>query len=225
MSTPKVKHFPIQPSWPPAARAMQSCAFILAANWVFQGMRGMDRKELGFRLGLEALVAFLIASVLIAHEIGAEPAAILALLLAHTASFLFNGQLWVCARYCRAWHRDPATLEAAFLDIVRELRRQPWLDEAVAIGSRGDRGAVRGDRSDLDVRIVVPEGIEGLVRANLLLIRLRTEALLGRIPLDIYAYDEPRSLDRFDQRERLLVLLDRRGRLERRYPQRVSGQA
>ena len=60
-SLPKAKRFPYQPRSPVVARLMQSCAFILAVNWCLQGMRGMDRKELGFRLGSELIVVALLA--------------------------------------------------------------------------------------------------------------------------------------------------------------------
>ena len=46
----KIKRFPLMPSAPWLQAATQSCAFILAANWCLQGARGMDRKELSFRL-------------------------------------------------------------------------------------------------------------------------------------------------------------------------------
>jgi hypothetical protein len=199
---------------------MQSCAFILAVNWCLQGMRGMDRKELAFRLGGELLLAGLLAG-LAATALNAASAALIGVLAAHTASFTLNGQVWVCARYCRSWRGDGPALERWLQALVLELRALPWLREAVCIGSRGDRGLVAGDRSDLDLRLVVPPGAKAWLKTNLLLVRLRTRAFLGRIPLDLYAYDTPGSLRRFDQRERLLVLLDRDGRIARHYPERV----
>ena len=57
LSVPKRKTFPLQPRSAVAAALMQTCVFILAVNWCLQGMRGMDRKELAFRLGAEALLA------------------------------------------------------------------------------------------------------------------------------------------------------------------------
>jgi hypothetical protein len=218
-STPKLKAFPIRPRSPALARAMQSCAFILAVNWCLQGMRGMDRKELGFRLLAELLVAVLVVA---AWPAPAGPAALACgLLAAHTLSFTLNGQVWVCARYCRWYHRDPAALERFLGRAAAELRVLPWLREAVCIGSRGDAGRVRSDRADLDLRLICPSGWSGWLRCNLLLLRLRTRAFLGLIPLDLYAYDRPESLQRFDQRERLLVLLDRDGRLGTLFPERV----
>jgi hypothetical protein len=60
------------------------------------------------------------------------------------------------------------------------------------------------------------------VRVNLLLLRLRTSAFFRLIPLDLYAYERPKRLRRFDQRERLVVLLDRDRRLAAAYPRRTT---
>jgi hypothetical protein len=219
-SVPKPKAFPIRPRSPRLAALMQTCAFILAVNWCLQGARGMDRKELAFRLGAELLLAAALGWALVG-VLGAAAGLAAALAVAHTLNFTLNGQVWVCARYCRWWRREPAALEAWLVEVVAELRRLPWLREAACIGSRGDRGLVRGDRADLDLRLVFPPGLSGWLRVNLLLSSLRARAFLGCIPLDLYAYGGPASLRRFDQRERLLVLLDRDGRLAEAFPDRA----
>ena len=217
---PKLKVFPIRPRSPVLAGLMQSCPFILMVNWCLQGMRGMDRKELSFRLAVELLLALAFASLL--ARIAQPPSALLlGLLAAHTASFTLNGQVWVCARYCRWYRRDPAALDRFVHAAAAELRGLPWLREAVCIGSLGRTGLVGGYRSDLDLRLVFPTGATGWLRVNLLLLRLRARAFFGRIPLDLYAYERPERLRRFDQRERLLVLLDRDGRLRALYPRRA----
>ena len=54
MTAYKLKRFPAPFNSRALAGVTQSCAFILAANWLMQGVRGMDRKELAFRLLLEA---------------------------------------------------------------------------------------------------------------------------------------------------------------------------
>lgn len=218
---PKRKRFPFEPRSPRLAEAMQSCAFILAVNWVLQGTRGMDRKELSFRVGLELGLAVLLAGI---GALWLAPwlAVSLGLLVAHSASFTLNGQVWVCARYCRWWRGDAAFVERWLERLVTELATLPWLREAACIGSRGDHGFVRGDRSDLDLRLVFPKGLVAWLRVNFLLLRLRARAFLAGVPLDLYAYDSPASLRRFDQRERLLVLLDRDGRLAAEFPERVT---
>lgn len=220
-SQPKHKVFPLRPRSPLLAGLLQSCAVILAVNWCLQGMRGMERKELSFRLLFEAMLAAAALPALMAADIGRPAAMSLALLAAHSLNFTLNGQLWVCARYCRSYRQEPEAVEAFFRSTAVELQARNWLDEAVCIGSRGSRQAVSGERADLDVRLVFPPGPAAWLRMNLLLLRLRTRAFLGMIPLDLYAYDRPQSLRRFDQRERMLVILDRHGRLETLYPDRT----
>lgn len=219
-STPKAKAFPIRPRSPRLARLMQGLPFILAVNWCLQGMRGMGRKELASRLLAELALAAALAGAL-RPWLGMPLAFLVGFLMAHSFGFTLNGQLWVCARYGRFWRRDPAALERFLGDAAASLRELPWLREAVCIGSRGDLGMVRGERADLDLRLVFPPGGRAWVAVNLLLLRLRAWAFFRLIPLDLYAYDRPEDLRRFDQRERLLVILDRDGRLAALFPARV----
>lgn len=219
-SEPKLKAFPIRPRSARLAGLMQSCAFILAVNWCLQGMRGMDGKELSFRLTAELLLALILAAAS-APTLPMPWALAVGLLGAHTASFTLNGHVWVCARYCRWYRRDPAALERFLRTVAAELKRLPWLREAVCIGSRSRREMIQGDRADLDVRLLFPPGLICWLRVNLLLLRLRARAFVAMIPLDLYAYDRPQTLRRFDQRERLLLLLDRDGRLAALYPRRA----
>jgi hypothetical protein len=219
-SVPKLKAFPIRPRSAVMAGLLQSCAMIMAINWCLQGMRGMDRKELAFRLLLEGLVGLVLALVL-SVWLAPASAVLAALFMSHSFGFTLNGQAWVCARYCRWYRRDPALLEAHLQRVTDRLRRLSWLREAVCIGSLGRKGGISGDRADLDLRLLFPPGLAAWLRVNLLLLRLRAEAFLRRMPLDLYAYDRPERLRRFDQREPLVVLLDRDGRLSRLYPRRA----
>lgn len=219
----KPKRFPFTPRHPLLAAAQQSCPVILAVNWVFQGVRGMERKELSFRWLLEALLAAGAAASLL--TLGSAPVAAvpIALMAAHTLNFLVNGQVWVCARYCRPWRRAPAALEAFQSGLTRSLRALPWLEEAVVIGSRAQGS--EGERSDIDLRLVFPAGWRCWLRTNLLLLRLRCRAFLAVVPLDLYAYDSPDALRRFDQSEPLAIVLDRRGRLRRAFATRLGPAA
>ena len=220
-SEPKLKLFPIRPRSPAIASLMQSCLFILAVNWCLQGMRGMDRKELSFRLAARAAAGRGHGWPPRQDPSAAARRCSWACLPPTRASFTLNGQVWVCARYCRWYRRDPAALDHFLHAAAAELRGLPWLREAVCIGSMGRAGVASNHRADLDLRLLFPPGALSWLRVNLLLLRLRTRAFFGRIPLDLYAYERPERLRRFDQRERLLVLLDRDGRLRRLYPRRA----
>jgi hypothetical protein len=218
---PKPKVFPIRPRSARLAGAMQSCLGILAINWVFQGMRGMQRRELSFRLLLLAGLASLVGHSMHAGGLAVAPAGIAGLVVGHSFNFLANGQFWVCARYCPAYRGSAVRIAAATEGLVRQLTALSWLEEAVLIGSRARQGRPT-DRSDIDLRLVFPPGAWNWLRLNLLLLRLRCRALVAGLPLDLYAYDSPVALARFDQDEPLLVILDRGGRLKALFPQRVT---
>lgn len=216
----KKKNFCWMPNSPVLRTLMQSPLGILAINWVFQGMRGMQRKELCFRLLLESLLALSIYA-LQPSTWPMTPGLVAALCFAHTLNWLFNGHLWVCVRYFPIYRRNPAAL-AAFLAQQKDLlRRLPWLDEAVCIGSVGDTGGIRSERSDIDLRLIFPPGIINWLRVNLLLLHLRGKALFNLIPLDLYAYDYISALDRFRQDEHLLLIRDRGNKILERYPART----
>lgn len=208
----KPKIYPFAPRSLALRRLMRSCAFVLAVNWLTQGMRGMDRKELSFRLLAEFLAVVLLAAL---SGLGAA-AVVPAAFLAHSLGFTLNGQFWVCARYCPSYRGDPARLHRFLHAIAPELRRV--VDCAVVIGSTG--GDALGPRSDLDLRLIFPPGPMAWIAVNLLLLRMRTRAFFGRIPLDAYAYDTARSLARFDPAEPWLVIVDRNGDIARRFPDR-----
>ena len=214
----KAKTFPWRngPAWINAFS--QLCPVLLAINWVMQGMRHMDLPELLFRLLLEWLVAVLLLAALLLAGLAALPAVLLAALAAHTASFTLNGQVWVCARYCRLFRGDAARLQHFADAAAARLQALPWLDEAVIIGSWGVAGP--GPRSDLDLRLVFPPGLAGWWRTNLLLLRLRAAAFLRGVPLDLYAYAGLDRLAACDPDEPMLLVVDRNGRLVRRFAER-----
>jgi hypothetical protein len=194
---------------------MRSCPGVLAINWLFQGMRGMDGRELRFRLLFETLLLLLIAlPVMRLATLPPALATTLALMSAHSLNFLINGQFWVCVRYCPHYRNDEQRLNDYLSSLTTRLEGLDWLDEAVIIGSAA-HGRVRCDRSDIDLRILIPQGPVGWLRANLLLINLRMIALLRMMPLDVYGYDGPDSLRRFRQNEPVRVISNRRGRLDR----------
>lgn len=213
----KPKPFPLLPA--PLARSAlaQNIIFVLLVNWICQGMRGMGKKELMGRLAIELVMVLGLA--LVAHAAGATGLTVWlwALFGAHSLQFLFNGQLWVCLRYWPGWQPDERANRSFCRWSVSFLRKQSWLQEAVCIGSCSQGQAVAGPRSDLDLRLIFPPGIAGFVRTHLLLLRLRATALLRRVPLDLYALDGPAALERHRQDEPLGLILDRNGRLLRRF--------
>lgn len=218
---PKAKVFRLRASSPDTLFASRSCGFILLTNWLFQGVRGMDPKELSFRLLLLIGGSTAIAGIVHTQaEVAPPTALVLGLLASHTLNFLVNGQFWVCLRYCPAYHREQQTLARSVGALVSDVQRQSWLSEAVIIGSLARQPTLPGARADIDLRLVFPPGIGNWLRTNLLLLRLRTKAFFAGLPLDLYAYEHPATLRRFDQSEPLGIVLDRKARLRRGFANR-----
>ena len=218
---PKAKTYRLRATSSAGLFESRNCLFILAVNWLLQGMRGMDPKELGFRLLLLALMAGLAAWTL-AGFLGLSGLAALALGLGigHTLNFLLNGQLWVVLRYCPGYRQDPARLATQISALLDDVARQSWLSEAVLMGSTVTRLATPRSRADIDLRLIFPPGVAGWLQTNLYLLRLRVLAACRGLPLDLYAYAHPAVLRRFDQSEPLGIILDRGVRLKRGFANR-----
>lgn len=208
------------PKSPTLRALMQSPIGILGINWMFQGMRGMQRKELTFRLLFEVVIAIAVFAWLPASYCVSSNL-LMAVFIAHSFNWLFNSHLWVCVRYFPVYRRNPNALAAFLAKTERQLQSLRWLDEAVCIGSVGDSGCIRSERSDIDLRLIFGDGIGNWLRVNWLMLRLRSIALLQIFPLDLYAYDNVQALDRFRQDEGLRAILDRQGRINARYANRI----
>ena len=217
---PKRRCYTALAPFPRLAAVAEAGWCVVAINWLFQGMRGMQRKELSFRLATEAAVATMFGGALAACGIPWVLAGSAALLGAHTLAFTLNGQAWVAARYLSRFQGDVERVGRFLDETVGRLRDRSWLNEAVIIGSVG-RGGL-SPRSDIDLRLVFPPGRLNWTRTNLLLLDLRTRAFLRRVPLDLYAYDAIDTLARFDQAEPLAVVLDRHARIAHRFPARTQ---
>ena len=216
----KIKPFPLLDPSGRLFALSQTCHGILLINWVMQGMRGMERKELTFRLLLEVALTLFFGLCLETLGTGGALAFLLALLLAHSLNFFFNGQLWVCLRYCDFYRQDPEVIAAWRDRCFERLVDIPIVDEAVCIGSQACGRGTPGERSDIDLRLFFVAGMEDWLAINLLMLRLRTSALFDGIPLDLYACDSPSSLDRFDRRKPVGIIKDRGGRLVRKLGKR-----
>jgi hypothetical protein len=221
MMQPKAKLYRFRASSAATLFESRSCLLILGLNWLMQGMRGMDPKELSFRLLLLAgMTAALAWPAWLATGVAPLTALAAGLLVAHTLNFLVNGQVWVCLRYCPFYRRDSRFLARELQALLDSVVLRPWLAEAVLLGSTVVRPAAPGPRADIDLRLIFPPGLAGWRRTNLLLLELRARALWRGLPLDVYAYEHPACLRRFDQSEPLGILLDRQARLRRGFANR-----
>lgn len=196
---------------------MQSCLGVLAINWVFQGVRGMQNKELSFRIFL-FMFAAVILNILIDNVF-------IAIFVAHTINWLFNGHIWVCVRYCSFYKRNPDALQEFLNSLINDIRKRSFIKEAVCIGSVGDKNQINSHKSDIDLRIFFASGFDNYLKINLYLLKLRSLAFLKVIPLDLYAYDSILRLRKFRQDEGLLIIKDEYGDIAKLFSDRIQKNA
>lgn len=219
---PKKKKFGWMPDSKMLSKIMQSGIAILAINWVFQGVRGMQYKEVSFRILFEIIVLLLISVLLIPSGTPSIWNFIISFLFAHTINWLFNTHLWVCVRYMKFYRRDPDALREFLGKVSNDIQQKSWLSEAVCIGSVGDKGDVTSWRSDIDLRLFFGDGFLNYFHLNLYLIYLRTWALVKVIPLDLYAYDDISKLHEFKSGEGIKLIKDDLGLILKEFPNRVD---
>ncbi|PHS73128.1 MAG: hypothetical protein COB22_02345 [Cycloclasticus sp.] len=217
----KKKEFGWIPKSPLLLKAMQSNAGILIINWAFQGMRGMQSKELSFRIILELIMGTLFYAMIFGSKLDVGGALLLSLFMAHSVNWLLNTHLWVCIRYMKFYRRDPDALRDFLCRVSGEIERKRWLKEAVCIGSIGDKEDVTSWRSDIDLRLFFKLGLMNYLRLNFYLIYLRTKALFLIIPLDLYAYNDIEYLKNFKKNEGMLLIKDEQGAITQMYPEKL----
>ena len=221
VNRPKKKKFGWTPNNELLLRLMQSKVSILTINWVFQGMRGMQSKELSFRFGLETTLIILLHILVFSNYFEAAASVLVSIFVAHTLNWLLNTHLWVCVRYFPIYRRNPEVLKSYLNSTEIQINNIRWIDSAVCIGSIGDKGDVSSWRTDIDLRLIFEPGIFNYFRMNFYLIYLRTIALFTIIPLDLYAYNDISYLKNFKKDEGLMLLKDTANKIVKLYPEKT----
>lgn len=200
-------------AWTPRnARAqsmIESWPVVVLVNWVFQGLRGCDRKELMTRTLSAAIALSVLRSQL--------PALRPRLVVVHTLQWLLHGNPFVVLRYTPLFRRSPYAIERFVAQTSRVMRRLKV--DCVVIGSLGgQRGATR--TSDVDLRFMYPPRLLGWLIGSAILIGLRLSALFSGMPLDVYAYDGVDTLGQFRGDEHVRIISDPAGALRSFYDSR-----
>lgn len=176
----------------PAMRCLlRSPLAAVVAHWLFQGMLYMDATERWFKVGLDVLLTVL-AAIPLRHWFHGRSAWAVALPLAHSLNFLFNGQVWGVLKHYGIGRLSRAGFHPYLCQLARRIGNEPSILWAGVYGS-----LIRGNwspTSDLDIRLVRKPGLINALRACLFVLVERSRALIHRFPLDIYVLDDSRQL-------------------------------
>lgn len=211
--TEAVKEKPL--GWKPegerAQRFLRRWLVLVIVNVMFQGIRAADPRERAWRLVTE-LIADLSLTLWRPHRRTLTRWLVHAATV-HLACWAVHGNPWVVLRYAPWYSRNHLRVSAIAVQIVRLVEKQEWIDEAVVIGSAARSRLRLSERSDLDLRIILPSSISGCLCGLVFIARLRVLCLLKGFPLDVYGYDSVEALLRFDQSEPILLVRDVNGRV------------
>jgi len=197
------KKFKYFAKYPKINNIINTFIIVLFINWIFQGMRGMQYKELSFRVIIEILCIFLIFNFLKINLLSS-------FFFVHTFFWIFLCQFWLINRYSLNYTNDLKKMNHVYKKIIDKVLKFKTLDEAIVIGSQSSQKKILKINSDLDLRIFFTNGVKSFFTLNLFLSHLRMYSFINKFPLDIYCYD---NFDVFStvisKNDKILIIKDK----------------
>lgn len=182
-------------------------ALLLLTHWVFQSVGAMGWTERVFKAAI-GMAVFLPGFLILLGPFGPLFAAVVALLIAHTANFLLNAHLPVVLKHL-GFQVGVARIRRYAEGLQRRMQGRPQLQGVVIVGSLARSESRPG--SDLDVRLVPRPGLKNALRAANLAFLERTQALVRKFPLDIYVAEGAGALEGLRESKNPIVLCDNTG--------------
>jgi hypothetical protein len=164
----------------------------LGVHWFFQGILYMESTERLFKIGVEVILIGVFLSLFLVGGLSLIWAAVVAVGVAHTLNFLFNGQIWVVLKHFGLVMHSREKFDEYLDQLSEKIRTESSIGYAAFYGS-----LVREEwssTSDLDIRLVRKSGVINGLRACGFVLRERTRACLNKFPLDIYVLDSSERL-------------------------------
>lgn len=177
----------------------------IASHWVFQSILYMDTTERIFKLLVDVVLTIPIALFFWAWMPSAL-AIMLALVIAHTLNFLFNGQLWGILKHYGYVTHTFAEFFQYLQGFSDRLTNEQAFSSAVIIG--GLSREIWAPNSDLDIRLIRLPGIKNGILASFFTLKERTRALYHKFPIDIYVFDSRKPLFKNCSDESFFTLQD-----------------
>lgn len=175
------------------------------SSWLFQGMFYMDATERNFKIILDIII-FLALSLIIKTYFNIIVSLIIAIIVAHTINWVFNGQIFVLLKNLKLSKTSAESFNQYLDDIKRKVEKESSITAAVAFGSLS-RQKLK-ETSDLDVRIIRKPGIINGIKACTFVLKERTKSFFEGFPLDIYVLDDVVVIDKHIKDEKPIVIYD-----------------
>jgi L-malate glycosyltransferase len=185
----------------------QSKIGILFSNWASQCLLYAEPIEVLFKLSLEFSVFLLLMALASTVTRLTLLVVVIAALVAHTTTFIVNGQLFVLWRFIGKVRTDPKTFIEYAGTIGNRLEKRQSIRSVLMFGSlTRDRFS---ESSDLDVRVISDANFLAGFIACFWVFLERFMSLLKKYPLDIYVVNEFKGLEKLRNDEPPVVLFDK----------------
>lgn len=195
-------------------RFLKTRPAVIASNWVFQGMRYMNKYEITLKMIIDLILATILF-IYLNDVVVDELAIVLSLVIAHSINWVLNGHIFVLMRYVAPIPKTEQQFES-FIQRMKTIALDWQSIDGIAIYGSYCRGALH-KYSDLDVRVLTRPGFINSVYGAIFCFYLRLLAFFDVFPLDIYACDNMQFLDQLRDDEKPAILIDHSGRLAQRY--------
>jgi hypothetical protein len=194
---------------------MRSRPGILTINWAFQGMLGMDRADLLFKIGLD-VVLWLAFGFFLSRLIPVRVAVVLSLSFAHTLNWILNTHFYATGRYVGITSTSPERILSYTGGVAGRVQGCPALLGAAVFGAISRGEGVR-TTSDVDMRFIRRPGRGNGLRAAWFTFMERARSFFAGFPLDLYLLDDLHRLEKMRPDEQPILLYDPDGVLQRYY--------
>lgn len=174
---------------------------LIFSSWLFQGILYMDTTEKVFKILLDVL-SFIPLYFVFRVYFYASSSTLIAVMLAHTLNWIFNGQLFVLLKNLKLTKTESKRFIQYLNDLKKRIEKENSILAAAAFGSLS-REQLK-ETSDLDVRIIRKKGLINALRACLFVLLERMGSFFNKFPLDIYVLDGFKSLSKLNEQPILL---------------------
>jgi len=173
-------------------------------SWLFQGIIYMDSTERNFKILFDILI-FLPLFVML-YQYFNIISIILAIIIAHTINWIFNGQIFVLLKNLNLMNTSPESFVIYLESFKKRVEKENSIIAAAAFGSLS-REKLK-NTSDLDIRIIRKPGFINGINACIFILKERTKSFFCFFPLDIYVLDDIDMINIHINNENPIVIYD-----------------
>lgn len=175
------------------------------SSWTFQCTLYMDTTERYFKIILD-LIMILPIFLILNYYLNLLTSILLAIILAHTLNWIFNGQIFVLLKNLKLIKTSEQSFKEYLDGIKIRVENENSIIAAAAYGSIS-REKLK-ETSDIDIRIIRKSGFINGFKACVFVLKERFKSFFNKFPLDIYVLDSIDMIGVHIKNEKPVVVYD-----------------